>query len=320
MKLGNRLILVLVAAVAIYAIFLFTSDYDLISEKISDFKVNYLPLILFLVAVSWVPLIIRWNFLLKNCEIDIPLTKSILIFLSGLAFEITPGHVGVLMKSQILKTSYNISRTKTVPIVLVEKMYDLIGAILASAMGIIILGMDFHLIIIAILVLTIVFFIIYYRPASKLFIKRVTKTKFFSKYVENISEFDKIVQKSTNVKIATICILLAVTYWFIVSTAVYYTLIAFDVNILDYLKVLAIYTTSVLLGAVSFIPGGVGITEGTIAGLLSLEGIDISIALVLSVMIRIFTLGFAVVVGFISLKFTGGFSFKKDFPKESKTF
>ena len=66
MKLDNKLILVLVAAVAIYAIFLFTSDYDLISEKISDFKVNYLPLILFLVAVSWVPLIIRWNFLLKN--------------------------------------------------------------------------------------------------------------------------------------------------------------------------------------------------------------------------------------------------------------
>ena len=179
MKLDNRLILILILVVGVYAIFLFISDFNIISEKISDFKINYLPLILLLVSASLVPLIIRWNFLLKNCEIDIPLTKSILIFLSGLAFEITPGHVGVLMKSQILKTSYNNSRTKTVPIVLVEKMYDLIGAILASAMGIIILGMDFHLIIIAILVLTIVFFIIYYRPASKLFIKRITKTKFF---------------------------------------------------------------------------------------------------------------------------------------------
>ena len=320
MKLDNRLILILIAVVAIYAVFLFISDYSVISEKISNFKINYLPLILFLVTASWCPVFIKWHFLLKNCEIDIPLTRSITVFLSGLAFDLTPGKLGALMKSQILKTSFNIPRTKTAPIVLVEKVYDLIGAILASIIGIIILGMDVYLIIIAILVLAMVFFFLYYRPASELFFKRVTKTKFFSKYVENISEFDKTIQKSTNVKVATICILLAVTYWFIVSTAVYYTLIAFDVNILDYLKVLAIYTTSVLLGAVSFIPGGVGITEGTIAGLLSLEGIDISIALVLSVMIRIFTLGFAVVVGFISLKFTGGFSFKKDFPKESKTF
>ena len=97
-------------------------------------------------------------------------------------------------------------------------------------------------------------------------------------------------------------------------------MIAFDVNTLDYLKVLAIYATSALLGAVSLIPGGVGIAEGTIAGLLTLEGIDISIALVLGVVIRIFTFWFVAAVGFISLKFTGGFSFRKDFPKESKTF
>ena len=312
MKLDNRLILVLVAAVGIYAIFLFTSDFNIISEKISNFKINYLPLILFLVTASWCPVFIKWHFLLKNCEIDIPLTRSIRVFLSGLAFDITPGKLGALMKSQILKTSFNIPRTKTAPIVLVEKVYDLIGAILASIIGIIILGMDVYLIIIAILVLAMVFFFLYYIPASELFFKRVTKTKFFSKYVENISEFDKTIQKSTNVKVATICILLAVTYWFIVSTAVYYTLIGFDINILDYLKVLSIYATSILLGAISFIPGGIGITEGTLTGLLTLEGIEISTALILSVMIRVLTLWYLVCIGFIALKFTGAFILRTD--------
>ena len=65
-------------------------------------------------------------------------------------FEVTPGKIGILMKSQILKTSSNIPRTKTMPIVLVEKVYDLIGAVVASIIGIIILGMDTYLIIIAI--------------------------------------------------------------------------------------------------------------------------------------------------------------------------
>ena len=312
MKLDNRIIPILVAAIGIYAIFLFISDYNVITEKISNFKINYLPLILLLVSASWVPLIIKWHFLLKNCEIDIPLRKSITVFFAGVAFEITPGQIGALIKSQLLKTSSNIPRTKTVPIIVAEKVYDLIGAILASIIGIIILGMDFYLIIIAILALAVIFFFMFYRPASEIFFKRVTKTKFFSKYVENISEFDKIVQKSTNVKAATVCILLGVTYWFIISTAAYYILMAFDVNVLDYLTVLAIYTTSILLGAISFVPAGIGVTEGSIAGLFTLNGIDISTALILSVMIRILTLWFSVCVGFISLKFTGWFSFRKN--------
>ena len=313
MKLDNRIILVLVAVVGIYAIFLFASDFNLVSEKITNFKISYLPLILLLVSTSWIPIFIKWHLLLKNCEIDIPLRKSIAVFLSGSAFTgITPGQVGALIKSQILKTSSNIPRTKTVPIIVIENVYDLIGAIIASIIGVIILGIQPHLIIIAILVLTIIFFFMYYRPASELFFKRITKTKFFSKRVDNISEFNKIIQKSINPKVATICILLAVTYWFIISIAVYYTLIAFDISILDYLEVLAIYTTSILLGAISFIPGGIGIAEGSIAGLLTLNGIDISTALILTIMIRILTFWYSVSVGFIMLKFTGGFSLKKN--------
>ena len=312
MKFDNRIILVLVAVIGIYAIFLFISDFSIISEKISNFKINYLPLILFFVSASWTPLFIKWHFLLKNCEIHVPLKKSILVFLSGPAFEITPGQIGALVKSQILKTSSNIPRTKTVPIIVVEKVYDLIGAVLASIIGIVILGMEPYLIITAILVLVTIFFFVYYRPASEIFFKQITKRKFFSKYVENISDFYEIVHKSTNVKVATICILLALTYWFMVSAAAYYTLIAFDINILDYLKVLAIYATSTLLGAISFIPAGIGITEGSITGLFTLNGIDVSTALILSVMIRVLTLWYTVGVGFVALKFTGGFSFKQD--------
>jgi len=313
MKLDNKIIPILVATIGIYALFLFISDYNVISEKISNFKINYLPLILFFVSASWIPLIIKWHFLLKNSEVNIPLTKSITVWFAGIAFSITPGHVGALIKSQILKTSSNIPRTKTVPIIIVETAYDLIGAILASVIGIIILGMEFYLIIIAISGLVVIFFFMYHKPASELFFNRIAKLKFFSKYIENLPEFYKIVKKSTNVKAATICILLALTYWFMVSAAAYYTLIAFDVNILDYLKVLAIYTTSSLLGAISFIPGGIGVTEGSIAGLFTLNGIDVSTALILSVMIRVLILWFSVCVGFIALKFTGAFSFKQDY-------
>ena len=312
MKFDNRLILILVAAVAIYAIFLFVSDYDTLSETISGFDVNFLPHILFFVTASWIPLFIKWHFLLKNSNTHVPVKENIIVFLSGMGLELTPGHVGALIKSQILKTKFNVARTKTAPIVLVEKVYDLIGAIIASIMGIIILGMETYLIALALSAIVLILFLIYYRPAFDLFLRLVTKTKFFSKYVENISDSYVIIKKSTSVKAFTICILLSIAYWCIVSAGVYYVLAGFGIDMIDYLKILSIYTSSAFLGGITLIPGGIGVTEGSLAGLLSLQGIDISVALVLGVMIRLFAFWYPVCVGFISLNFSGVLSFRTD--------
>ena len=72
------------------------------------------------------------------------------------------------------------------------------------------------------------------------------------------------------------------------------------------MNVISIYSSSLILGAASFIPGGIGVTEGSIAGLLTLNGVDISIAFVLGILIRIFTLWYGVLVGFVALKISGG--------------
>ena len=72
------------------------------------------------------------------------------------------------------------------------------------------------------------------------------------------------------------------------------------------MNVISIYSSSLILGAASFIPGGIGVTEGSIAGLLTLNGVDISIAFVLGILIRIFTLWYGVLIGFIALKISGG--------------
>ena len=50
------------------------------------------------------------------------------------------------------------------------------------------------------------------------------------------------------------------------------------------------------------LPAGIGITEGSFGSLLSLTGIEISFAVVLGIVIRLFTLWFGVGIGFIALK------------------
>ena len=311
MKFDNRIIWVVIASVGLYGVFLFFSDFNIISEQISNFKYEFLPLILLLVSISWTPLLVRWQILLKKNDINIPIKKSFLLFLCGMSMSITPGHVGELIKSQLMKTIYNIPRTKTAPIIFVEKFYDLTGAIIASIIGIIILGMDTNLILISVSILIVIIFLIYYRPIFEFILKRVTKTKFFSKYSENISDSYEIVRNSTTPQISSISFGLSVLYWIIISVAVHFILLSFGIESISVLKTISIYSSSVIIGAISFIPGGLGITEGSLIGLFSLEGIDISLALILSVMIRILTMWYSVSIGFICLKFTGGLSSSK---------
>ena len=311
MKFDNRIIWVVIASVGLYGVFLFFSDFNIISKQISNFKYEFLPLILLLVSISWTPLLVRWQILLKKNNINIPIKKSFLLFLGGMSMTITPGHVGELIKSQLIKTIYNIPRTKTAPIIFVEKFYDLTGAIIASIIGIIILGMDASLILISVSILIVIIFLIYYRPIFEFILKRVTKTKFFSKYSENISDSYEIVRNSTTPQISSISFGLSVLYWIIISVAVHFILLSFGIESISILKTISIYSSSVIIGAISFIPGGLGITEGSLIGLFSLEGIDISLALILSVMIRILTMWYSVSIGFICLKFTGGLSSSK---------
>ena len=311
MKFDNRIIWVVIASVGLYGVFLFFSDFNIISKQISNFKYEFLPLILLLVSISWTPLLVRWQILLKKNDINIPIKKSFLLFLGGMSMSITPGHVGELIKSQLIKTIYNIPRTKTAPIIFVEKFYDLTGAIIASIIGIIILGMDASLILISVSILIVIIFLIYYRPIFEFILKRVTKTKFFSKYSENISDSYEIVRNSTTPQILSISFGLSILYWIIISVAVHFILLSFGIESISILKTISIYSSSVIIGAISFIPGGLGITEGSLIGLFSLEGIDISLALILSVMIRILTMWYSVSIGFICLKFTGGLSSSK---------
>jgi uncharacterized protein (TIRG00374 family) len=87
-------------------------------------------------------------------------------------------------------------------------------------------------------------------------------------------------------------------------------LLAFGIDIIDYFSVVSIYASSLILGAASFIPGGLGVAEGSLVGMLNAQGVEISMAFVLVVLIRIFTLWYGVIAGFISLKLSGGLTGK----------
>ena len=75
---------------------------------------------------------------------------------------------------------------------------------------------------------------------------------------------------------------------------------------IEFLTVIPTYTTSIMLGILSFLPMGIGVVEGTLTSFFTMHGIDISLALTIVVVIRLFTRWYSVSFGFIALKLSGG--------------
>lgn len=306
MKFDNRFIFVIIGAIILYAMFLLFSDLSLILSKIPNFKTEYLPIILILIPFSWLFLFLRWNLLLKNSNIKVPLKENFKIYFAGFALAVTPAKFGELIKSQIMKNKFNVPHRTTSSLVLVERLYDLAGAIAVSFVGIWIIGIGGYVIAVATVILVSIFLIISSRKIFKNVMILIGKIKFAQKFIDSISDSYETIRVSTRGKIVFTAILTTAIYWLLEAFGVYFVFLAFDIEILSYVQVLTTYASSLILGAASFIPGGLGVVEGSLVGLLNSLGVELSEAFILVILIRIFTLWYSVIVGFISLKLSGG--------------
>ena len=308
MKFKKSLLLGILGIIAIYAIILIAFDVNIISEKINDFDFQYLPFIIPLIPLTWGVLFLRWNLLLKNSAIDIPLKDNFMIFISGFALGVTPGKVGELIKAQLLKNKFNIPRSKTAPLVIVERFYDFFAIAIISLFGILVF--EYSIYIFTILAIGIIIFLTI-TSSEKLFLKflqKIEKIKFLRNFSSELPKSFTIIQKSTRGKIFPLSIILSVIFWILDSIIAYLTLLAFGIDIIDYFVLMSIYTSSIILGVISFLPLGIGVVEGSLVGFLSLNGIEFPLATAIVVFIRFFTRWIGVMAGFLGLKFSNNLS------------
>ena len=304
MKFKKSLLIGILGIIVIYAIILIAFDINIISEKIGDFDPQYLPIIIPLIPLTWGVLFLRWNLLLKNSDIDIPLKDNFMIFISGFALGVTPGKVGELIKSQLLKNKFNIPRTKTAPLVIVERFYDFFAIAVISLFGILVF--EYSIYIFGILTIGITIFLIV-TSSEKIFLKflnKIEKIKFLKSFSNELPKSFNVIQKSTRGKIFPLSIILSVIFWFLDSMIAYLTLLSFGIDIIDYFVLMSIYTSSIILGVISFLPLGIGVVEGSLVGFLSINGIEFHLATAVVVFIRFFTRWIGVMAGFIGLKFS----------------
>ena len=308
MKFDNRFYLLIVVGIILYISFLILSDLNVISSKILEMDIQFLPYILLLAPLSWFVLFFRWHILLKNSQIIIPKKENFKIYMTGFAMSATPGKVGELIKAQLLHTKYGTPRKKTIAIILAEQFYNLLGILFISLLGLFYFDFSIYVVFFTGGLLSFSVILLSSEKLFKIFINLISKNKFLKKYTPSLFDSYIILKKSTRGKVFVISSLLSISFWLIESLVVYVVFLSFDIKNFEFLQLAASYTTSIIIGVASFLPMGIGVVEGSLAGFFSYQGIELSLALTLVIFIRIFTRWYGVIVGFIFMKIMGGFS------------
>jgi len=301
--LGKKYLIIIFVAVAIYSSFLFFSDFSIVYEKLENFQITLLPLILLVVFSSWLVLFIRWMILLKKHQIQIPLKINFLIFFAGFTLAISPAKSGELIKSVLLKNKCGIAATKTIPIIFLERFYDIIGTTAVAIIGITFLGLELGIVLALVpIVILVIFYLFYSKRSFDFTLKIINHIKPLQKFLSNIEESHEIIRHSSDVKTICSCSGLTIVFRIIEAIGILLILQALGINFIEFFNLLSIYSASVILGSISMSPGGLGVTEGSFAGLLTLYELELQTTLAIAVIVRFFTMWFAIVVGFISLK------------------
>lgn len=245
----------------------------------------------------------RWSLYLLVCEIRVPFRISALTFFSGFALAVTPGKLGELIKSYLLRESSGVPMTRSAPIVIAERVADLVALLVLAVIGVALYGVAQEMAIAGAAVIAAGLVVLSWPRLARAVIRLITWPRFARGLADKLLEmYDGLVLLLRPRPLAW-ATGLAVVAWLAECLGFALILSAFPgVDVPVGLATL-IYAVTTIAGALSFLPGGLLVTEATMTLLLvqSARGMDQATAVAATILTRLATLWFAVLIGIIAL-------------------
>ena len=287
-----------------YVIFIAYSDFQEFSINISQFDFSYLPIILAFVFLGIMIKSLRQQLLYKQIKVCISFKTGILLFISGLSMIVTPGGSGELIKSYYLKKNFGYPLAKTFPTVIMERLLDLAGIVgILLIVGVL---LDNHNIIFLMLILLSTLSLIFASgKKKKLFnflLLIIEKIPVLKKQASSFSESYQVFGELTSGKIMTKTLGLSFFVWMTDAIMIYFIFMGFNLNFDIIFSTFSMYG-SLLLGVLTMVPAGVGVTEVSFVEILRSEGVDTATSTSLVILFRLVTIWFLTVLGFCATRY-----------------
>lgn len=277
-------------------------DYEKVVSSFKNFNWYLIPILLLLSLGNYVSRFFKWEYYLKIIDVKLHKLDSLSIFMSGLIMSITPGKMGELLKSYLVKQVNGTSISKTAPIVFAERATDFLSITILALAGAYFYDYGKNIIIIIGLIILTGLIIISNKKLFYKIISIISNFSFISKHILKIRTAYESSSKLLSITPLLLMTLLSVVSWGFECFGYYLILTNFEMEI-DVLWAFFSYSFATIVGALSMLPGGLGVTEGSLTLMLVQKGLSEHNAFAATFIVRAVTLWFAVLVGAISVLF-----------------
>lgn len=303
-KMRTGIVFSLVLAFAVMTAIALYGDGPRMVTALAHFRWQYLPLILGFTCFNYIWRFIKWQYYLRRLNIQIRQWKSFWIFISGLSMAITPGKVGELLKSYLLKRSTGAAMSRTSPVIVAERLTDGIAMLGLAATGLVLYRFGWELLLVLLVSGLAGIALIQNRSLALKLLHSGERLPVISRIAHLIRAFYESAYTLLRWGPLLFAVLIGLISWSGECVALFFVFVGLGVPpTLDlFVKATFILAVSSLVGSASGLPGGLGTADGSMLGLTRLL-ISPSATLggAATLLIRLCTLWFGLGLGLIAL-------------------
>lgn len=301
--LARRLILGTVIGALVFAALSLYGDVRTVAGHLARFAWSSFGLALALASLNYGLRFVRWHHYLRALGLAVPWRESLLVFLSGFVMSVTPGKLGEVLKSWLLWESRGISIARTAPIVVAERVTDLLALVVLTAIGSFAFEEGAWIAAIGGAIVVAALAAILIRPLGDACIAIAAKIPGVKRIAPRLREAYDALQVIVRPAPLMVATALGTASWGLECVAMWLLVHGFQGASISIEAASLAYSASTVAGAVAMLPGGLGVTEAGMAGSLELlgTGVDASIATGATLLVRLATLWWAVLLGAIAL-------------------
>ena len=307
-QLIRGVIIGLVLALVVFTALTVVGDARELKDSLSRFNWLYLVPIVALTIWNYWWRFRKWEIYLNALGVPhIPRGTGLPIFLSGFSMSVTPGKVGEIIKAFYVRRETNAPIERVSGAIVAERGTDALAMLILALVG----ATQFsygRLFVGAIVILAAAALFALRQPVFVTFairsVERIPVVRRFAHLVESFLD------ATTHLLSPSLLIrgtALGVISWIGECLAFYLVLVGLGLSASWSLLMIAIFVLAVssLAGGISMLPGGLGVADASVAGMLIVlvknPEMTESLAITATLLIRFATLWFAVLIGAIML-------------------
>jgi uncharacterized protein (TIRG00374 family) len=290
-------------AVVVFILVSLISDLEALKAALVGFPLGLLVPIGLLSLGNYFLRFIKWHWYLKLLGHRISRFPNFLVFLCGFALTVTPGKVGEFVKAYIVKERFSVPYTASTAVLLMERFTDVAAIVLLSCLGLFLRFFHWSVAVIAILPMFAFLMLLRNRSFVGWAIDQMDRFRLLKRFSDPLRTFYEEGWILLDMEIFIPSLILSLGAWFLEGLG--YALVAWGLgSAITLMEGVFIYSVALLGGALTLFLGGLGATEGGMVGLGIIFGMSRSTAAASTIIIRVMTLWFAVVIGWGVFLFT----------------